>query len=124
MELFKTVLLFLKFFLSLCCFVKERMMVGVQYTIEQRTFMVEKYIETKTIDAVKSAFQVAFSDRDLPVKFTILYNVKKFQNNGTSHNFNAHNSGRRRTVRTPENVEMVREALKNAPLPLIHKASI
>jgi len=67
------------------------MMVGVQYTTEQRTFMVEKYIETKRIDTVKTAFQLFQTEiRLYNSACTILYNVKKFQNNSTSHNLNAY----------------------------------
>ena len=56
-------------------------------------------------------FRVAFPDRNPPSKSTIQYNVRKYQQDGTSLNVNKERSGRRREARTPENIERVRELL-------------
>ena len=46
-----------------------------QLTKEQRVFIVEKYFELKSINAVKLAFQERF-DREAPCKSAIQKNVK------------------------------------------------
>ncbi|CAH1786147.1 unnamed protein product, partial [Owenia fusiformis] len=50
-----------------------------------------------------------------PARSTILRNVRKYQEAGTSLNLNKGNSGRRRTGRSEENVERVRTRLHENP---------
>ena len=45
----------------------------------------------------------------------IFYNVRKYQNRGTSLNRNKCNSGRRRTARSEENIAVVRDLLEENP---------
>lgn len=87
----------------------------VQLTTEQRAFVVLKYQETKSYVAVQNAFGIRFPGRRPPCKRTIQKNVEKYQNHGTSLNRNKNNSGRRRTTRTPHNINMVQNHLQNHP---------
>ena len=87
----------------------------VQLTTEQRVFLVTKYFETKSFATVKQLFRVQFPDRVPPNKTTIWKNVRKYLDNGFSLNLNEPRSGRRSTGRSNENINAVREALKNNP---------
>lgn len=77
--------------------------------------MVIKYHETKSPNAVIAAFRERFPERNPPTKRTIQTNVSKYAREGTSLNLNKNRSGRRRTVRTAENVERVRTMLDERP---------
>ena len=90
-------------------------MVGRQFTREQRVFIVENYILTRSIQNVQEAFRNAFIGRNVPTKSTILNNVRKYHEHGTSSNLNQGRSGRRRTARSAENIELVRDLLENNP---------
>ena len=87
----------------------------VQFTIEQRAFVVQKYHETKSYVATQNAFRIRFPDREPPTKRTIWKNVKKYGEHGTSLNRNTGRSGRPRTGRSQENIELVREAVERNP---------
>ena len=69
------------------CFGKENF-VNMQLTVEQRVFVVTKYLETKSYNAVREAFTRQFPQRNAPTKKTIYKNVKKYQEKGTSLNLN------------------------------------
>lgn len=87
----------------------------VQLTTEQRVFVVSIYLETKSFLAVKDAFRRRFPERNCPCNSTIRKNVEKYRQHGTSLNLNKQFSGRRKSVRTPENIEMVRDHLQENP---------
>lgn len=87
----------------------------MQLTVEQRVFVVSKYYETKSYAAVKEAFPQRFPNRNAPSNKTIYKNVLKYQESGTSLNLNKGRSGRRVSVRTPENIQLVRDALNRNP---------
>lgn len=87
----------------------------MQLTVEQRVFVVTKYHETKSYIAVREAFRQRFPGRAAPCKKTIHKNVQKYQQNGTSLNMNKGHSGRRRSSRTPQNVNLVRNTLVANP---------
>ena len=64
------------------------------------------------------AVQVAFWQRlnhVPPCKKTIQQNFKKYRSHGTSLNRNKDSFGRRRTDRSEENIERVRDMLENNP---------
>lgn len=86
-----------------------------QFTKDQRIFMVETYNRTGSIYAVQDEFRVRFPEREPPVSTTILYNVRKYRQHGTSLNRNQYNSGRRRSGRSAENIDNVRRILQNNP---------
>jgi hypothetical protein len=84
-------------------------------TIPERTFIVEKYFETKSVVAVLRQFQIAFPGRNPPSSSSVWRNVNKYRLHGTSLNRNKGNSGRRKTGRSEENIQAVREQLENNP---------
>ena len=83
----------------------------VQLTTEQRVFVVTQFTLISNVTAVQNRFP----DRNPPVRNTILKNVRKYQNTGTSLNRNKSNSGRRRTARNEANIAAVRELLEETP---------
>ena len=87
----------------------------VQFTVEQRAFVVQKYHETKSYVTTQNTFRIRFPDREPPTKRTIWKNVKKYGEHGTSLNRNTGRSGRPRTGRSQENIELVREAVEINP---------
>ena len=84
-------------------------------TTEQRVFVVTTYTLTQSVTEVQNAFRIRFPDRNPPNKKTILKNVRKYHNTGTSLNRNKGNSGRRRTARSEENVAAARDLLEETP---------
>ena len=87
----------------------------VQLTTEQRDFVVKKFHETKSFKATQDAFEERFRDRESPSKKTFWNNVRKYENHGTSLNMNKGHSGRKRTGRSAENIEAVRQQLAQHP---------
>ena len=87
----------------------------VQLTTEQRVFIVLHYTQTQSIAAVQNAFRARFPDRNPPTKRTVMKNVRKYSEAGTSLNLNKGNSGRRRTTRSEENIAAVRDLLQQNP---------
>ena len=87
----------------------------MQLTVEQRVFMVSTYFETKSYNAVREAFVQRFPGRNAPCKNTVYKNIQKYKENGTSLNLNKSRSGRRRSVRTAENIGLMRNALIENP---------
>ena len=83
----------------------------VQLTTEQRVFIVECYVRSRSYVTVQREFRERFPDREPPAKRTIQENVSKYHNFGTSLNRNKGNSGRSRTARTEENITQVRNLL-------------
>ena len=82
-----------------------------QLTIQQRTFIVKKYYETRSYRAVRDQFRLAFPGRNPPANSTIQHNIQKYERDGTSLNVNKERSGRRRSVRTDANINRVRQVL-------------
>ena len=74
----------------------------VQLTTEQRVFVVTNFIRMQNVREVQDAFRLRFPDRNPPLRNTILDNVRKCQNTGTSLNRNNGKSGQRRTGRREE----------------------
>ena len=89
--------------------------VMVQYTMEQRVFIVRSYFETHSFAEVQQLFRVQFPDRNPPNKMNIWRNVKKYLDHGRSLNRNLKNSGRKRTGRSQDNIDAVQEELINNP---------
>ena len=87
----------------------------VQLTTEQRVFVVTQFTLLQNVTAVQNAFIIRFPGRNSPVRNTILKNVRKYQNTGTSLNRNKSNSGRPRTARNEANIAAVRELLEETP---------
>ena len=86
-----------------------------QLSIAQRTFIVKTFYETGSLQETRNQFRERFPERPNLALSTIWYNVRKFEQNGTSLNCNKGNSGRRRTGRSAENIELVRNRLAEHP---------
>ena len=78
------------------------------------SFCCRKFFERKSYIAVQVAFQERFNQAP-PSKKTIQQNVEKSRSHGTSLNRNKEYSARRRTARSEENIELVRNKLENNP---------
>ncbi|CAH1788902.1 unnamed protein product [Owenia fusiformis] len=81
----------------------------------QRVFVVTENTRTQSLRVVQESFRERYPDRPPPARSTILRNVRKYQEAGTSLNLNKGNSGRRRTGRFEENVKRVRTRLVENP---------
>ena len=86
-----------------------------QLTTEQRVFVVTQFTLISNVIAVQNELRIRFPDRNPPVRNTILKNVRKYQNTGTSLYRNKSNSGRRRTTRNEASIAAVRELLEETP---------
>ena len=88
-----------------------------QLTAGQRTFLVENYFKTQSINEVISLFEERFSDRNPPSASTIWRNVNKYRQHGTSLNRNRGNreeKGRGERKRIIY-IQAVNEQLQNNP---------
>lgn len=92
---------------SLCC------MKMVYLTVEQRTFLVSRFLELRDFDRVRNEFQQRFPHRPPPHRKTIEWNVRKFEREGTVKNLHKDRSGRRRTGRSDANVGAVTQLVAN-----------
>ncbi len=91
------------------------MMVGQQFTPQQRPFMVTSYCQTGNVRETITAFQLQFPQRQPPNAKTIKRNVEKYRIHGTSLNRNKGNSGRHRTARSARNVAAVGAEIARNP---------
>ena len=90
-------------------------MVGRQFTVAQRIFMVNEYIKTNSATQTKQRFRRRFPNVNAPAVKTIKRNYTKYLQHGTSQNRNKTNSGRSRTARSPHNIATVRRELNRNP---------
>jgi len=88
---------------------------GKQLTVEQRVFVVSRYMETGSTQAAIDLFTEHFPGVKPPTKHTVLRNVQKYRDHGSSHNRYKGNSGRKATIRTEETIEAVRKLLNDQP---------
>ena len=93
------------------------------YTYEQRTKIVEWYIETKSYVKTQRRFAAHFETRAKPSRRMIQYQVEKFREHGTVHNLNKTRSGRQRTGRSASNVNAVRNSVVQSPKKSIRSRS-
>ena len=85
------------------------------HLIAERTFIVKTFYKTGSLQQTRNQFRERFAERQNLALSTIWYNVRKFEQNGTSLNRNKGNSGRCRTGRSVENIELVRNRLAEHP---------
>ena len=90
---------------------KRYQMERLQFTPQQRAFLVTEYHRHRNIGTALQRFQEEFPDVRYPSRKTVTRNVQKFSLHGTSHNLNKGRSGRRRSARTEENVQAVQNLL-------------
>ncbi len=106
-------------------------MLGIQFTKNERAFMVTVYAETHNSTETCRRFALMFPNWGIPSKGTFLSNFHKYQTHGTSENRNTGKSGQPRTVQTPQNIAAVRQeiaqngqvSVRRNNLPHISKAS-
>ena len=81
--------------------------------------MVTEFHQTQSPSAVLRGFHLEFPRARSPMRATIYKNVCKYQDTGTSHNVNKGRSGRPRTAKTQQNIQVVEDALQQGDKPRI-----
>lgn len=94
-----------------------------QLSIIQRTKVIEFWHQTKSVVKVQREYRRFFNTAHAPNPRTIRRTVDKFSTVGTVCNVNKGRSGRRRTARSEENVQAVREAVVRSPRKSIRRLS-
>ena len=84
------------------------------FSIEQRVFMFFTYCATGSSNQVQGLFRREFPRSRVPYQSTIIRNVDKYLEYGISINRQKDASGRRRTVRSIQNIQEV-PALQDDP---------
>ena len=92
-------------------------------TLFERTKIVEFWHQTKSVVQVQRAYRRFFNTPDAPNRKTIDRTVAKFSTVGTVCNLNKGNSGRRRSSRSAERVDVVGEAVVRSPRKSIRRLS-
>ena len=82
---------------------------------DANTKLVQYYFETKSIILTQRKFRKHFKVQKAPSRNVILNIVNKFLTRGNVCNNNKGRSGRKRSQRTPANVDRVRAALQRSP---------
>ena len=80
------------------------------YPVRHHTFMLEKYLETRSPEEVQCQFRIRFPKAGrTPSKKVIYQQVNKFQSHETLRNRQSEASGRTRTARSQANIDRVRQ---------------
>ena len=82
---------------------------------DAKTKLVQFYFETKSIILTQRKFRKHFKVQKAPSRNVVLNIVNKFLTRGNVCNNNKGRSGRKRSQRTPANVDRVRAALQRSP---------
>ena len=85
------------------------------FTTPQRIKIVSFYLETRSVVQTQRRYRNHFHTREAPTPKTILRLVRKLNEHGNLLNLNKGNSGRRRTARTQDNIEAVRQSVNQSP---------
>ena len=97
------------------------------WSIEEKTFCVTLYLETKSLKTVQVRYHRRFNFNNFPHKFQITHWVKKFKDTGTlvksTKKGQKSTSGRKFTARSPENVDAVRDSVRQSPKTLQRRCS-
>ena len=73
------------------------------------------YFETKSIVGTQRKYRRFFKTRKAPSRNVILSLVEKFLAHGSVENLRKGRCGRKKTKRTPDNVEKTQKALQRSP---------
>ena len=84
-------------------------------SVEKPFLWVRTYFETHSFVEVSRLFREPFPGTEPPNKTIIFRNVKKYLDHGTSLNICSEKSGRRKTGRSQENIDLVQETLEENP---------
>lgn len=98
------------------------------YTIQERTFAICTYFETKSFKKVQANFRHQFDCRRYPNKSLIFKWVQKFKEKGTAQNLNSKtkegsHSGRRKSARSPRKIDAVRNSVSRSPTKSLRRRS-
>lgn len=98
------------------------------WTVQEKTFCVETYFETKSMVAVQARFRRRFGCRHYPASRVMYRWVNKFRAQGTVLNLNAKgdrasHSGRPKSSRSPANIDAVRESVGRSPRKSLRRRS-
>ena len=83
-----------------------------QFSVDERVFMVLKYIETGNVLETFRRLERQFLNQRTPCRQTIMDNTISMSSHGVSLNRNVGNSEHPRTARTQANINMARRALE------------
>ena len=97
--------------------------VAVQFSVHERSKILESYFSTKLVVLTQREFRREFPGRKTPHKKTITKTVEKFRNTGSVGNDNKGHNGWYVTVRTRTNVQAVRNHLEQLPRKSIRRLS-
>lgn len=84
----------------------------MHYSFEQRVFIVEEYVKSKSIQFVRDSFSLRFPKFGVPAKSTIQDLIKKWRLTGSVSDGKKH---RKPTVRTPEAVADIAARIGRSP---------
>ena len=87
----------------------------VQLAVEQRTFIMKTFFDTRRLQRTCETFRERFQERQPPALKTIWANVREFSQHGTTLNRNKVNSGRSRTGLSEANIEAAKQRLAEHP---------
>ena len=97
------------------------------WSIEERTFCVTLYLETKSLKTVQVRYCRSFNFNNFSHKFQITHWVKTFKDTGTlitsTKKGQKSRSGRKLTARSPENVDAVRDSVGWRPKKSLRRCS-
>ena len=98
------------------------------WSIQEKTFCVETYFETKSFCAVQRSFRRKFQCRHYPDKRLIHRWTQKFREHGTVLNLNAKGkrgtySGRPKSARSQENIDAIRNSVSRSPRKSLRRRS-
>ena len=93
----------------------SKMDVSGRYTVQQRKKIIEAYFATKSVVLTQRQCRKELGRDKVPKRKTIERLVAKFRETGSVANANKGRSGRPRSVKTPNNVQNLRERLEESP---------
>ena len=93
----------------------------VQLTKEQRVWTCLEFTRVNNAAEVQRRWHLRFPERGPPSLTAIRKNVKKLDEEATCHNLNKGRSGRLKTVFTQNNIDMVRESLRENGKPSLRR---
>lgn len=91
---------------------------------DQRTKVVQFYLETKSIILTQRKFKRHFSTRGVPTRKTILRTTEKFIAFGTVKNQNKNKTGPKRTVSTSATIKKLKDTVRQAPKTSVRRLAL
>ena len=97
------------------------------WSMEEKTFCVTLYLETKSLKTILARYRKTFNFNDFPHKFQITHWVKKFKDTGTliksTKKGQLSTSGRKLTARSSESVDGVQDSVAPSPKKSLRRRS-